>query len=312
MEKRHGGAQRRLLLEQTVPYLDVHGLHKVGHLLFSPLEFIKGRCGYRNEYGHVKQVLISAGQPLLDVVASLDRAGQFLIIRGCVLQFPQLGAVEPDALCHPVDGLAADLPAQMQIHIDAFTSIDQRRHPTAPYLLREPALADVEVSVVHTVHDDIARMAQIEATGRHEVDCTDLWDWIDSHHSFLGRHGIHHHTVKPTLEGVVHAGAAVEVHVEDLRHKGIFILGLHNAVAALGKVSPGVLRHRLKGCVDLPVVGVRLTAHCLILENQEEPAGQGLPASLLLDEADGALAQFPAGGHIVLLNVRLQTGHIPV
>ena len=144
----------------------------------------------------------------------------------------------------------------MQIHIDAFACIDQGGHPAAPHLLRESALADVEVGVVHTVHDDIARMAQIEATGRHEIDGPDLWHGIHAHHPLLCRHGIHHHAVEPTLERVFHAGAAVEVHIEDLRHKGVFILGLHDTVAALGEVGPGVLGHRLKGGVDLPVVGV--------------------------------------------------------
>ena len=36
IEKRHRRAQSSFLLEHTVRYLDVHGLHQVGHLLLSP------------------------------------------------------------------------------------------------------------------------------------------------------------------------------------------------------------------------------------------------------------------------------------
>ena len=101
------------------------GSHQVTHLLLTPLQFFVGRGRYRNEHRHIEQVLIPAGESLLDVVTGLDRASQFLIVSGGVLQFSQFGAVEPDALGHSINGLTTDLAVQMQIHIYALACIDE-------------------------------------------------------------------------------------------------------------------------------------------------------------------------------------------
>ena len=80
IEKRHGGAQRSLLLEQAVAHLDVHGLHQVGHLLFAPQQLLIGGGGHGDDHRHIEQILIPAGEPLLNVIAGLDGTGQFLVV----------------------------------------------------------------------------------------------------------------------------------------------------------------------------------------------------------------------------------------
>ena len=312
VEKRHSRFQCRLLLEQAVPYLNIHGFHEIAHLLFAPEQFLIGRRGNRNQNGHVKQILIPAGQPLLDVVACLNRACQLLVVGRCILQLTQLGAVEPDTLCHTVYGFAADLSAKVQIHIHPLAGVDKRRHPAAPHPLRESVFSDVEVCVVHAVHDDIAHMLQVKTTRSNKICCPDLWYRIDADDPFLCRHGVHHNPIEPALEWVIHAGAPVEIHIQDLCHEGVLIPGLHDAVAALGEISACVLGYGLQCSVDFAVVSVRLSPGRFILENQKKAAGQRLPASLLPDEADGAFAQLAACRNAVLFDVRLKAGHILV
>ena len=274
VEEGHSGAQGRLLLEIAVAHLDIHGLHQVGHLLPAPHQLLVGGGGDGDEDRHIEQVLVVAGQALLDVVAGLDGACQLLVVGGGVLEATQLGAVEPDALCDPVDGPAPDLTAQVQVHIHPLPGVDEGGHPAAPHPLGVAVLADVEVGVVGPVHDDVAGVCEVQTAGGHEVDCLDMGDRVQPDDPLLGRHSVHHHPVQPGGEGVVHAGAAVEVHVEDLRQGGVLVLGLDDAVAALGEVGAGILRRRLERGVDLAVVGAHLPSAGggLVLENEEEPA----------------------------------------
>ena len=136
--------------------------------------------------------------------------------------------------------------------------------------------------------------------------------WINPHHPLPGGHGIHHYPVEPVLKGVVHAGAAVKVHIQHLRCKCVLVLGLYDAVAALSEIGAGVLSHHLKCGIYLAIVRVHLPPSVggLILKNQEEPAGQRFPAAFLPDKPDRSLPQLATGFHCLLLQVRLKTGHI--
>ena len=155
-------------------------------------------------------------------------------------------------------------------------------------------------------------MTQVKAARGHKVGCPDLRDWIDADNSPFCRHRIHHHAVEPTLERVLHAGTAIEVHIQDFSYKCVFIFWLYNTVAALGEIGLGILRHRLQRCVDLTIIVIGLAAHRLVLKNQEKPAGQCLTATFLPDELDSTTPQFPAGRYVLALNVRLQPRHILV
>ena len=61
---------------------------------------------------------------MLDIIASLDRTSQLLIVGRGILKFPQFGAVKPNALGDPVNRLAPDFPAQVQIHIHPLAGVD--------------------------------------------------------------------------------------------------------------------------------------------------------------------------------------------
>ena len=56
-------------------------------------------------------------------------------------------------------------------------------------------------------------MSQVETAGSHEVDRLDFRHRVDADDPLFCRHGVYYHAVEPVLEGVIHAGAAVEVHV---------------------------------------------------------------------------------------------------
>lgn len=134
-------------------------------------------------------------------------------------------------------------------------------------------------------------MGQINAPGRQEFRDRDLRHRVQAHGQSLGEHGIQHHPVHPGLKGLGLAGAAVEDLVENLCRGLIRIGGLHNAVAALEEVGPGGLLRPLEGAVDLGVVPIG-PAHRL--EDEEEPAGEDLPAAHILDEPQVVLPQSPA------------------
>ena len=81
--------------------------------------------------------------------------------------------------------------------------------------------------------------------------------------------------------------------VENLRCGLIRIRGLDNAVAALEEVGPGGLLRSLESAVYFGIVPI-VPAHRFILEDEEEPAGESLPAAHVLDEPQVVLSQGPA------------------
>ena len=86
----------------------------------------------------------------------------------------------------------------------------------------------------------------------------------------------------------------VEDLVKDLRCGLIRIGGLDNAaVAALEEVGPGGLLRPLESAVYFGIVPI-VPAHRFILEDEEEPAGEGFPAAHVLDEPQVVLSQGPA------------------
>ena len=138
----------------------------------------------------------------------------------------------------------------------------------------EPVFSDIEVSVVGAVHNDVSGVGQIQSARRYKVYRSDPGNGIHANDSLFCRHCIHHDTIEPVLERVVNAGAAVKVHIQYLCHKSVLVFGLDNAVAALRKVSAGILGRSLKRGIDLAIIGIYLSAAGrLILKNQKESPG---------------------------------------
>ena len=258
----------------------------------------------------VEQILVVIGNAVFDEIAGLDGVGQLLVIGAGVLHPLELRPVEPDALGHLVNGLAAVLPPEEDVNIHALAGVDQRGHPAAPDSTRVAVGLDVQEGVVEPVHDHIAAVPQVNATGSNEVSHADMWDGVHAQHQLFGRHGVQHHPVHPGGEGFVHAGAPVEELVEDLRRGLVRVRRLHDGVAALHEVSPGVLLHGLHGTQDLGVVGAVALADLLVLENQKEAPCERFSAADLLDEPDVFLA-LPLAGGVVLLR-QLLPDHVDV
>ena len=110
-QKWHHRLKRRLLLETAVAYIHIHGFEQIGHLLLTPHQFLVTFGRYRHKDAHVKQILIVVGNTRFDKIACLDGVGQFLIVSAGILHPFEFGPVEPDPLCHLVDGFAAVFPA---------------------------------------------------------------------------------------------------------------------------------------------------------------------------------------------------------
>ena len=284
-------AQGRLLLEVALTHLHIHGFEHVRHLPFPPQQFLIGLGGHSDENTQVEQVLVVVGDAVFDEIPRLDGIGQLLIVGAGVLHPLELGTVEADTLGHLVDGPAAVLPAQVDVDVDALPGVDKGGHPPGPHPTGVAISPDVQDGVIPPIHDDVIVVSEIDAPGRQEFHHRDLRHRVKAHGQSLGCHGVQHHPVHPGLKWFLHTGAAVEDLVEDLRCGLIRIRGLDNAVTALEEVGPGGLLRPLEGAVDLGVVPIG-PAHRL--EDEEEPAGEDLPAAHILDEPQVVLPQSPA------------------
>ena len=129
LQKRHHGTQRRLLLEFAVTDIHIHGFEHIGNLLLAPHQLFIAFSRNRNEYRHVKQILVIVGNPMLDEIACLDGVCQLFVIGTGILHAFEFCPVQADTLRHLVNSLAPVLPAQMHVNVDPFTGIDQSRHP---------------------------------------------------------------------------------------------------------------------------------------------------------------------------------------
>ena len=207
------------------------------------------------------------GDPMLDEVACLNGIGQLLVIRAGVLHPLELGAVQPDALGHLIDGLAPVLPGQVDIDINTLAGIDEAGHPAAPDGAGVAVGLDIEEAVIPAVHDNVAAVGQIQAPGGDKVPDRDMGDGIDTDRLPLGRHGIHDDPVDPVREGFLNTAAAVEEHIQDLSNSVIRIFGLDDAVAALQEIGTGTLLRTDQHGIDPGIVVRLISADGLILEN---------------------------------------------
>ena len=84
-------------------------------------------------------------------------------------------------------------------------------------------------------------MAQINAAGRQKMRHADMRDGVEADNLLFSRHGIDYHAVDPGGKGLVYTGAPIEEHIQHLRRGLVRVLGLDNAVAALGEIGPCIL-----------------------------------------------------------------------
>ena len=305
LQEGHDRGKSRLLLEAAIADVHIHGFEHVHHLLLAPHQLINAFSGDGDEHREVKQILVIVGDALLNVVAGLDGVGELLIVCTGVLHAFELGAVEADALGHLVDGLAAVFPVQVDVDVDALAGVNERGHPASPHSAGITVPTDIQEAVIQAVHDHIAVMAEVQTAGRDEVRHADMGNGIQTDDPVPGGHGIHYNPVDPGRKGIIHTGAAVEEHIQDLCRGLVRILGLDNRVAALHEVGAGVLLHGLDHAVDLTEILAVSVSQLFKLIDQEEAPGQSLPVAHIADKADIALAL--AAAFLVFLLLQLLT-----
>ena len=231
------------------------------------------------------------GNAVLDVIAGLNGIGQLLIVGAGILHSLQLGTVQADPLGNLIDGLTPVFAGQVDIDIDAFTGIDEARHPASPNGIGISVCLDEQETVVSAVHNDEIMMSQIQASRGNEMGSRNMRNRIYADHAVFGCHGIYNDTVCPVRKGFVYAGSAVEEHVKDLSGCQIRILGLQDIVAALQEISPGILLCGHQHGVDLGIVVRLISADGLILVNQKEAPGKRFSGTDILDQPDVILAE---------------------
>ena len=226
------------------------------------------------------------GDAILDVVAGLDGVGKLLIVGAGIVHTFELGAIQADALCHLINGLAPVFAMQMHININTFAGIDETGHPAAPDTVGITISLDIQEAVVPAVHNDVIMVGQVQASGGNEIAHRNVRDGINTDHLALGCHCIYDHSVDPVRKRLIHAGSAVKKHIQDLRRSFIRILRLQDVVATLHEVGPGILLGTDQHAVDLGIVIRLVPADGLILKNQKEAPGQRFSGSHILDQPD--------------------------
>ena len=93
--------------------------------MLAPHQFLICLCGYGNENGHIKQILVIVRNAVLNVITGLYGVCQLLIIGTGILHTFDFRAVQSDTLCNTVDGLASVLTSQMHVNVHAFAGIDE-------------------------------------------------------------------------------------------------------------------------------------------------------------------------------------------
>ena len=231
------------------------------------------------------------GNAVLDVIAGLNGIGQLLIVSAGILHSLQLGTVQADPLGNLIDGLTPVFAGQVDIDIDAFTGIDEARHPASPNGIGISVCLDEQETVVSAVHNDEIMMSQIQASRGNEMGNRNMRDRVYADHAVFGCHGVHYDTVCPVRKGFIHAGSAVEEHVKDLSGCQIRILGLQDVVSALQEISSGILLSGHQHGVDLGIVIRLISANGLILINQKEAPGKRFSGANILDQPDIVLTE---------------------
>ena len=231
------------------------------------------------------------GDTVLDVVSGLNGIGQFLIIGAGILHTFEFGAVQSDALSDLINGLTPVFPGKVYIDVNAFTGIDEARHPAAPDSTGITVCPDEQETIVPAIHDDEVMVGQIQPSWGNKMRDRNMRNRVHANHSIFGCHSIHYDTVGSVRERFIHAGSAVEEHIQDLRRSHIRILGLQDIIPALKEIGSCSLLCGHQHRIDLRIVIRLISADGLILVNQKEAPGKRFSGSDVLDKPNVVLTQ---------------------
>ena len=111
-------------------------------------------------------------------------------------------------------------------------------------------------------------------------------DGVNTNNFSLSGHGVDDYPVDAVGERFIHAGTAVEEHIQDLRCRLIGIFGLDDAISALHKVSACILLRADQHAVDFGIVIRFTSADGFILVNQKEAPSQRFSGAHILNQPD--------------------------
>ena len=115
-------------------------------------------------------------------------------------------------------------------------------------------------------------------------------DRVNTNNFSLSGHGVDDHPVDAVGERFIHAGTAIEEHIQDLRYRLIGILGLDDVISALHKVSTCILLRADQHAVDFGIIIRFTSADGFILVNQKEAPGQRFSGTDILNQLDVILS----------------------
>ena len=129
-------------------------------------------------------------------------------------------------------------------------------------------------------------MGEVDAARSKKIADADMGNRVYSDRLSTRRHRIHDDPICSGVKGIIHTGAPVKEHIQDLRCGGVRVFRLHDRVAALHKIGPGILLDGLDGAVNKSKIFAVAPALFLVLINQKEAASQGFTIAHVADEAD--------------------------
>ena len=115
-------------------------------------------------------------------------------------------------------------------------------------------------------------------------------DRVNTNNFSLSGHGVDDHPVDAVGERFIHAGTAIEEHIQDLRYRLIGIFGLDDVISALHKVSTCILLRADQHAVDFGIIIRFTSADGFILVNQKEAPGQRFSGTDILNQPDVILS----------------------
>ena len=285
-----GGQKSLLLAEGTGLYVHVLRQQQLFHLGAFPFQLIHAARRDGNQEIEVIEVLV-VPQAVLQEVSATDGPVQIVEVGVGVAGFPDLAPIDAQLLAQLADHAVFGLAGEEHVQVDAVPGVHQQGQPSGGHLGLEPIRRHQQIGVVHPVDADVPPMGEVDLAGgvelvdRNAVRCPSRAQ-VFRHHlfGFVG-------------ERVLVALPAAEDVVENFRRCFILFLRHNHCVAALAQVVGGGAGGGLEGgdgfILLLAPLGAR---HRLMLENEEEPPGDGLPGAQIPNQLQIVLLEHPAVG----------------
>lgn len=132
-------------------------------------------------------------------------------------------------------------------------------------------------------------------------------DGINANDLFFGGHGVDDDPIDAVGERFIHAGVAIEEHIQDLCYRLVGILGLDDVISALHEISACILLRADQHAVDFGIIIRFASSDGFVLVNQKEAPGQRFSGADILNQPDIILTHGSA--LCVILHGKLLSDH---